>query len=101
MDTTLITAFAGIAATIVTFILTRKKYNGEVRGKEIENGLDLLEYYKKVTKETIEIQNKKIAALQKENQELKDQVNHLQSQVAALLDNICYDTNCNKRKKIM
>ena len=44
MDTTLITALAGIAATIVTFILTRKKYNGEVRGKEIENGLDLLEY---------------------------------------------------------
>ena len=101
MDTALITALVGIITAILTFILTKKKYDEEVEAKEIKNDLDSLEYYKKLTSETIETQNKKIANLQKENQELRDQVNHLQAQVASLLDNICYDTSCNKRKSIM
>lgn len=101
MDIALMTALVGIATAVLTFILTKKKYNVEVETKKIERDLDSFEYYKKVTDETIASQNKKIANLQKENQELKDQVNHLQAQVVSLLDNICYDNSCDKRKSIM
>lgn len=101
MDTALLTALVGVATAILTFILTKKRYNVEVETKKVERDLKSFEYYKKVTEETIASQNKKIDNLQKENQELRDQVNHLQAQVASLLDSICYDTSCSKRKSIM
>lgn len=101
MDTGLMTALVGIATAILTFILTKKKYNVEVETKKIERDLKSFEYYKEVTDETIASQNQKIEQLQKENEALKVQINNLQAQVASLLGTVCYDTVCDKRKNIL
>lgn len=101
MDTGLMTALVGIATAILTFILTKKKYNVEVETKKIERDLKSFEYYKEVTDETIASQNQKIEQLQKENEALKAQINSLQAQVASLLGTVCYDNACDKRKNIL
>jgi peptidoglycan hydrolase CwlO-like protein len=101
MDTTLMTALVGIATALLTFILTKRKYNVEVETKKIERDLKSFEYYKEVTDETIASQNQKIEQLQKENEALKVQINNLQAQVASLLRTVCYDTSCDKRKNII
>lgn len=95
------TALVGIATAILTFILTKKKYNVEVETKKIERDLKSFEYYKEVTDETIASQNQKIEQLQKENEALKAQINSLQAQVASLLGTVCYDNACDKRKNIL
>lgn len=77
MDTALMTALVGLATGILTFILTKKKYNVEVETKKIERDLKSFEYYKEVTDETIASQNQKIEQLQKENEALKAQINNL------------------------
>ena len=88
MDSTIIVALIGAVATLLTYFLTKRKYNAEVSSKEIENMSSSFDLYKKMTNETITAQNKKIELLQRENSELKEQVNHLQLQIASLLDAI-------------
>ena len=98
MDSTIIVALIGVVSTFITYFLTKRKYNAEVSSKEIENMSSSFDLYKKMTNETITAQNKKIELLQRENSELKEQVNHLQLQIASLLDAICYDTTCKLRR---
>ena len=88
MDSTIIVALIGVVSTFITYFLTKRKYNAEVSSKEIENMSSSFDLYKKMTNETITAQNKKIELLQRENSELKEQVNHLQLQIASLLDAI-------------
>ena len=95
------TALVGVATAILTFILTKRRYNIEVQTKGIERDLKSFEYYKEVTDETIASQNQKIEQLQKENQVLNVQISNLQAQVASLLGTVCYDTSCSKRRTIM
>ncbi len=94
----LITGGIGVISTIisgwVSWIFARKKYNSEVDNNLIENMEKSLEFYKKLSddnrarlEETIE-RNK---ALEKEVQELKNQLLNL-----AL--NICTDLTCDHRK---
>lgn len=96
MTSAIITALVGLFCTtvssVVTFILTRKKYNTEVDSQRIENMSKSFELYKKTMEETLEAQkaamnttinsqNEKIATLQKENDILRTQLQQLQSQM--------------------
>ena len=85
MASELYTAFIGLFCTIassaITFILTKKKYNVEVDHQQILNISTSFDTYKKMTDETISSLNKKIEALQKENDSLRQQVSQLQLQL--------------------
>ena len=120
MDVKIILAFVGLISSIitslVTYLLTRRKYNTEVDSQKIKNMSDTFELYKKVQTETLKsqkelleatitAQNRTIEALkqkvddgQKENQDLRQQVSQLQMQMINILGNICLDATCKLRK---
>lgn len=97
--TALIGLFCTTASSLITFFLTKKKYNTEVDSQQIKNMDDSFNVYKKMMEETllsqkklmeatiehqnnvIDAQNKKIDGLQKENEALRKQVADLQIQL--------------------
>lgn len=109
MSTTIITALVGLfctlASSVVTFLLTKRKYNAEVNEQQLKNVNTSFELYKKMTNEAIKMQNAKIAMqdetikrLQQENNDLRKQLHNLQMQMTQLFNAVCYDTTCQLRK---
>lgn len=84
----LVGLFCTVVTNIVTFVLTKRKYNTEVDSQQIKNMDDSFEVYKKIMNEALATQNEKIAILQKENENLRQQVNQLQMQLITLAGNI-------------
>ena len=72
-------------SSVVTFLLTRRKYNSEVDSQVVENVKNAFEAYKKVMEETITSQEKRIERLQSENDYLKKQFEMMQNQLVTLL----------------
>lgn len=98
----LVGLFCTTVSSIVTFFLTRRKYNTEVDSQQIRNMNEAFDLYKKTMEEsissqkerleeTIKFQNSKIDTLQKENDSLKEQVNSLQKQMTSLIINLHTD----------
>ena len=92
----LVGLFCTTVSSIVTFILTRRKYNTEVETQQISNIRDAFHLYKDTMEENlksqkdsmeqiIQTQNSKIEALQKENEVLRGQINQLQGQMINFL----------------
>ncbi len=102
MSTELAIAATGLIGTIltniVTFLLTKKKYNIEIDSQQIKNMSASFDVYKKMMDETFGAQDKKIDMLQKENGELRQQVSQLQQQMINILGSICLDSTCKLRK---
>lgn len=84
---TLTGLFCTLASSIVTFILTKRKYNTEVDSQQIQNMSNSFEIYKKIMEETVETQNRKIEMLQKENDNLRQQIYQLQMQIVNFMGN--------------
>lgn len=84
---TLTGLFCTLVSSIVTFILTKRKYNTEVDSQQIKNMSDSFEIYKKIMEETVETQNRKIEMLQKENDNLRQQIYQLQMQIVNFMGN--------------
>ncbi len=93
---TLVGLFCTTVSSIVTFILTRRKYNTEVDSQQIENMEKSFDAYKKMMEETLDAQkrlmeatvgglNNKIDALEKENAFLRQQVDSLRTQMIQFL----------------
>ena len=82
---TLVGLFCTTVSSIVTFFLTRKKYNVEVDSQQLQNVKDSFDLYKNMVEESIQLQNRKIEVLETENSSLRQQVNQLQQQVVALI----------------
>lgn len=113
MGSEIIMALVGVLCTaissVVTFFLTRRKYNTEVDSQQIHNMGESFDVYKKMMEEAlasqkktmesiIEAQDKKIDTSLKENDSLKTQVSQLQQQMLNLLGSICLDSTCKLRK---
>lgn len=81
----LVGLFCTTVSSIVTFFLTRRKYNSEVDSQVVQNVKNAFEAYKKVMEETISSQEQKIKELQGENAYLKKQFEMMQSQLVSLL----------------
>ncbi len=85
----LVGLFCTTVSSIVTFILTRKKYNTEVDSQQIENMEKSFGLYKRMMEETLESQKRmmesKISDLQKENEFLRQQVDTLRNQMIQFL----------------
>lgn len=95
----IITAIIGVATSFtsawVSWFFTRKKYSAEVDQNVIDNMAESLEFYKKLSDDNrVRLEN-----LIRRNNELEKEVNELRGQVFKLMVNICYETNCSKRKQ--
>lgn len=102
MSTQIVMAIVGlicsIIASLVTFLLTRKKYNTEVDSQKIKNMSDSFDVHKKMMDEIFKTQNKKLEMLERENNDLRAQVSQLQMQMLNILGSICLDATCKLRK---
>lgn len=86
--------FSTVVSSIITFVLTKRKYNAEVDSELIKNMQDSLKFYNELSSSNTQ----KLQSLFEENQELRRQVNQLQNQVLNLMSSICYDATCKYRK---
>lgn len=105
----LVALFCSTITSIVTYFLTKRKYNTEVDHQQIQNMDASFDTYKKIMEEAlssqkrrleviIEGQDKKLDTLQKENDSLRVQVSQLQMQMLNILGSICLDSTCKLRK---
>ena len=100
MASEIITALVGLFCTtvssVVTFFLTKRKYNTEVDSQQIENMSKSFDAYKKMMEETLDAQkrrmettvnglNTKVETLEKENVFLRQQVDSLRNQMVQYL----------------
>ena len=107
MSSEIIAALVGLVCTtvsgLVTFFLTKRKYNTEVDAQQLQNTRDAFENYKAIMEEAlasqkkrmeetiasqnekITSQNEKIDYLQKENDNLRNQLTQLQMQMIKYL----------------
>ena len=113
MGSEILTALVGLFCTtissIVTFVLTKRKYNTEVDSQQLQNTRDAFENYKTIMEEalasqkkrleeTIASQNEKLDYLQRENDSLRNQVNQLQMQIIKYLGTSTLENKEAKKK---
>lgn len=105
MDNTILLALIGLGeaviTSVVTFLLTRRKYKTEVKegeihndGYKIENDEKKFDLYVKMINDN----NIRIDELQEENRDLRKQVAEMRSVVFSMLQQICTDMMCQNRK---
>ena len=117
-----ITAIAGIATSVATFLLGRRKYNSEVDQTNIQNMQESLEFYTKLSddyknrlSEEIKSHNEEVAELKKENAELKRELREqekrfddklmaqqreitlMKNQMLSVYSQVCLNFNCAER----
>lgn len=93
MTSEVILALIAILSNVVTWFLTRKKYNTEVDSNYIKNIEDGLKTYDDIIKHNRD----EIKQLITEKNELRKEVDDLRKQVNDLLFNICLDLTCKRR----
>lgn len=99
MISEIVTALVGVVSAaisaIVSFLLTKRKYSSEVESQEIANIRESFQLYKETMKETLEIQDRKIDELMKENGELKGELKALREQITRMVTDKLksYDNN--------
>ena len=93
-------------SSIITFFLTRRKYNVEVQEGAIENADKSLDFYVKLVNDMqqhlvdIKAQNKaEFEELKQQNTELKKQVTDLSDEILSMKKFACYKESCNRRWK--
>jgi len=77
--------FCTIVSSVVTFFLTKKKYNTEVEAQQIENMEKSFNAYKSMMEETVKGLKDRIEVLQRENESLRNQINQMQAQMLNLM----------------
>lgn len=82
------TIIAGTLSSVVTWLLSRKKYNSEVDNTNINNMKESLEFYiqisddyKKRLAEEIESHNKEVEELKKENADLRKELSEYKKEL--------------------
>ena len=105
MDNTILLALIGIfemiLTSLVTFLLTRRKYRNEVKEGEIHNDGYKIDNDEKKFNLYIKMINeneKRIDRLQKENDNLSLQIAEMRSVVFGMLQQVCTDMMCQNRK---
>ena len=93
----LITGGLGIITTIVSgwtsWFFARKKYNCEVDSNLINNMIESLDFYEKLSTDNRE----RLEEVLKRNAELEEEVRELRKQVTAMISMICSDNTCRHR----
>lgn len=90
-----------VLTSVVTFLLTRRKYKTEVVGNEIDNKHKDLSFYidlvndNKQKLDELQYENKE---LRDENKELRKEMAEMRSVVFGMLQQVCTDMMCQSRK---
>lgn len=91
-------------SSIITFFLTRRRYNVEVEGGAIENADKSLDFYVKLVedmkKQLTDIKtqsNSEFKEIKKQNEELQLKVTNLSNEINSMKQFACYNENCKKR----
>lgn len=98
--TEIIIAIIGVGATIVSHVLTKRKYKVDTDGSYIENMGHSLDYYEKwvnSTNKRLDEVLQKQDRLMKENTALKEELNTVKQQTTRLASLLCTDLPCTKR----
>ena len=106
MQTEIIVGLVGAFTTIVSgwtsYFFTRRKYDAQVNGVNLDNMQKSLKFYQDLcdaNSKNLDMLTKQNNALTRQVVSLQNQVLSLQRQVAELAINICTDTGCFKRLK--
>lgn len=93
-------------SSIITFFLTKRKYNTEVDGNAIENADKSLDFYVKLVSDMkqqlvdIKAQSKtEYEEIKRQNIELQKQVEGLRIEVTSMKQLACYNEACKRRRK--
>lgn len=91
-------------SSIITFFLTKRKYNVEVEGSAIENADKSLDFYVKLVEDMkkqlidIKAQSKsEFEEIKKQNEELQFKVTNLSNEINSMKKFACYNEKCKKR----
>lgn len=127
MTEIIVTAICGIVTTaiasLVTWLLSKKKYNSEVDSNNIQNMKESLEFYIKLSDDynqrltnEIKAHNEEVKALYKENSELKKEIKEqekrfdekimanqreitlMKNQMLSVYGQVCLNFKCTERK---
>ena len=90
----IITLVTNMVTSIVTWLLTKRKYNTEIDSNEIENLKKSLEFYESIVKDN----NKKLQFYIDLAENNRVEVYRLKGVIHRLLNNSCLDNGCIKRK---
>lgn len=90
----IVTLGTNLATGIVTWLLTRRKYNTEVDSNEIENLKKSLEFYEDIVRDN----NRKLQFYIKLAEDNRVEVYRLKGIIHRLLNNSCLDNICTKRQ---
>ena len=93
----IITGAIGIITTIVgswtSYIFTKRKYNAEVDNSVIDNMKQSLDFYIKLSDDN----KARLDEALKRNDALEKEMQQLRQQMFELMSNICYDMTCELR----
>lgn len=91
-------------SSIITFFLTKRRYNVEVEGGAIENADKSLDFYVKLVEDMkkqltdIKTQSKSdFKEIKKQNEELQVKVTHLSNEINSMKKFACYNEKCKDR----
>ena len=89
MSDIIVTGIIGLLTTalssLVTWILTKRKYNAEVASIDIQNMSASLDFYKKLADD----EKKRLDDVSLRNEELSEEIKELRKQVFALMNSVC------------
>lgn len=95
----IITGVIGIITTIVgswtSYIFTKRKYNAEVDNSVIDNMKQSLDFYIKLSDDN----KARLDEALKRNDALEKEMQQLRQQMFELMSNICYDMTCELRAR--
>ena len=83
-----------VVTSIVTFLLTKKKYHAEVNNSVIKNMQEALDFYKNVSDDN----KKRLEEVLYRNNRLEGEIYDLRKIVLGMMTQICTDVLCQNRK---
>jgi hypothetical protein len=83
----------GLMTSIITYLFTRKKYNADVAGININNITKSLQFYIKL----VDDYNIRISSYIKDNETLAKKISQIEAALTNLLHSSCIDTKCSNR----
>ena len=87
--------FEGIVVSVITFFLTKKKYNTEVDSNLIENMQKSLDFYKSVSDDN----QKRLDEMIRYRTKMEDEMSDLRKMVVNMVAYVCTDIACRQRQK--
>ena len=100
--TTICTVASSAISAVVSWLLSKKKYQTEVNRTQIENMQKSLKFYEDLSTDTQERLGKILEEneiLRTENQDIKDELHEVKEMLRKMMDNVCVNLACQIRNR--